>query len=152
MQKEVRCGLAPADVLRAEDPRVLEPLVQAGAAVPGPNALVRAGGGDAVRYALGDQELQDLANALDRLEFTSETVEDACLQHLVESVRQPLPGALEDELVNAVDGGAHVVANGLLVGGGVTELGQICGKDRIGDGLAVDEHTVVVEKSRGHSA
>ena len=47
--------------------------------------------------------------------------------------------------MNAVHGRPHVVPDGFLVRGRMPEFGQILGEEPIGDRLAVDENTVIVE-------
>ena len=54
-------------------------------------------------------------------------------------------GPLQDEVVDSVHGGAHVVPDRVLVGGRMAELGEVGGEDPVGDRLAVDKDTVVVE-------
>lgn len=71
--------------------------------------------------------------------------EGPLVERLVEGRGQTAAGAFQDHLVHAAYRGSHVVTDGLLVRGGVTQLGEVAGEDPVGDPLAVHQNAVVVE-------
>lgn len=126
VEEQVRGRFSLPHILGAEDPLLLEPLVEAGVPVPCRDLLVASGRGDAVRDAVGDERAQQLVDSLDRGQpLLLERVEGAPVELLVEVLGQFLAGPLLHEVVDPVDGGPHVVAEGLVVRGGVAELGEV---------------------------
>jgi hypothetical protein len=100
---------------------------------------------DTVGHPVPVQLLQHLAHPVDRPQLTPKSGEHTPVKRLVEIPGQTTSRPLQHKIVNTVDGGAHVVANRLLVRGRMPQLAQILGEYTIGDRLAVHQHTVVVE-------